>query len=82
DRWDDYTEARDDMFKSTDTDWAPWFVAVSDDKKRARLNIIKHFLNLVPYENVPRPKIKFPTRKIAKAPKNALALRKMVPEAY
>ncbi|RYE55615.1 MAG: polyphosphate kinase 2, partial [Rhizobiaceae bacterium] len=36
DRWDDYTEARDDMFKSTDTDWAPWFVAVSDDKKRAR----------------------------------------------
>ena len=41
-RWDDYTDARDDMFKATDTDWAPWYVADSDDKKRARLNIIRH----------------------------------------
>jgi polyphosphate kinase len=39
-RWDDYTRARDDMFMATDTAWAPWFIARSDDKRRARLNII------------------------------------------
>jgi polyphosphate kinase 2 (PPK2 family) len=43
-RWYDYSRARDDMFRATDTDWAPWFVARSDDKKRVRLNIIKHIL--------------------------------------
>src|SRR3954463_2697413 len=41
-RWFDYSRARDDMFTQTDTSWAPWFVARSDDKKRARLNIIRH----------------------------------------
>ena len=44
-RWDDYTRARDDMFEATDTAWAPWYVAQSDDKRRARLNIISHLLN-------------------------------------
>ena len=43
-RWDDYSKARDDMFAATDTNWAPWFVAHSDDKRRARLNIIEHLL--------------------------------------
>ena len=43
-RWDDYTKARDDMFSATDTAWAPWFIAPSDDKRRARLNIIEHLL--------------------------------------
>ncbi|MCF2513703.1 polyphosphate kinase 2 [Sphingomonas sp. G124] len=81
DRWDDYTDARDDMFKATDTEWAPWYVANSDDKKRARLNIIKHFLSLVPYEEVDRPKVKFPRRKIRResAPNY---YRKMVPELF
>ena len=41
-RWDDYSEARDDMFMATDTAWAPWYVARSDDKRRARLNVISH----------------------------------------
>jgi polyphosphate kinase len=61
-RWDDYTKARDDMFKWTDTAWAPWYVARSDDKKRARLNIISHILANIPYEDVPRDKIKLPKR--------------------
>src|SRR5437867_1826062 len=49
-RWFDYSRARDDMFKATDSSWAPWFVVRSDDKKRARLNIIRHILGHVPYE--------------------------------
>jgi len=62
-RWDDYSKARDDMFAETDTAWAPWFVARSDDKRRARLNIISHFLSRVPYESPPREKVKLPKRK-------------------
>jgi polyphosphate kinase 2 len=56
-RWYDYSRARDEMFKATDTEWAPWFVARSDDKKRVRLNIIKHILSSIPYEIVKQPKI-------------------------
>ena len=63
-RWSEYTEARDDMFKYTHTAWAPWTVAQSDDKKRARLNIISDILKRVPYEDVPREKITLPKRKI------------------
>jgi polyphosphate kinase 2 (PPK2 family) len=47
-RWYDYSHARDEMFKATDTEWAPWFVARSDDKKRVRLNIIRHILKQHP----------------------------------
>jgi polyphosphate kinase 2 len=61
-RWYDYSRARDDMFKSTDTEWAPWYVARTDDKRRGRLNVISHFLDLVPYKKVPRQKIKLPSR--------------------
>ena len=50
-RWDDYTRARDEMFAATDTPWAPWYVAKSDDKKRVRLNIITHLLGRIPYKN-------------------------------
>jgi polyphosphate kinase 2 len=62
-RWDDYTRARDEMFTASDTPWAPWFVANSDDKKRARLNIISHILSRVPYEEIPHDKVKLPERK-------------------
>ena len=61
-RWYDYSRARDDMFEATDTTWAPWYVARSDDKRRARLNIIKHLLAHIPYEEIPRKKIKLPER--------------------
>ena len=61
-RWDDYTKARDEMFAATDTSWAPWFVAKSDDKKRARLNIITHLLDKIPYKEAPREKVKLPKR--------------------
>src|SRR5256714_32245 len=66
-RWDDYTHARDEMFRATDTAWAPWFVARSDDKRRARLNIIEHLLANIPYERVPRAKGKLPPRQVEAA---------------
>jgi polyphosphate kinase 2 len=61
-RWYDYSRARDDMFAATDTPNAPWHVAVSDDKKRARLNIISHLLTQIPYEEVPRKEPVLPER--------------------
>jgi len=61
-RWYDYSRARDDMFAATDTDFAPWHVADSNDKKRARLNVISHLLNSIPYKKLPREKIKLPHR--------------------
>lgn len=61
-RWYDYSRARDDMFKMTDTDHAPWLVANSNDKRRARLNIITDLLSRIPYEDVPRETVKLPKR--------------------
>src|SRR5262249_31452669 len=56
------TRARDDMFTASDTPHAPWTVVPSDDKKRARLNIIHHILKTVPYKELKTEKIKFPKR--------------------
>ena len=66
DRWDDYTRARDEMFAATDTKWAPWFVARSEDKKRVRLNVIRHLLERVPHKAPPASKVKLPKRKIGR----------------
>jgi polyphosphate kinase 2 len=54
-RWVEYSQAKDEMFASTDTKQSPWFVVESDDKRAARLNCIAHFLSLVPYEEVSPP---------------------------
>jgi polyphosphate kinase len=64
-RWYDYSRARDDMFKASDTDYAPWTVVPSDDKRRARLNIINHILETIPYKEAPREKVKLPERQKA-----------------
>src|SRR6187200_1293177 len=61
-RWYDYSRARDLMLEATDTDFAPWYIVRSDDKKRARLNLISHFLGLIPYQTAPREKVKLPNR--------------------
>ncbi|MDO5290099.1 MAG: polyphosphate kinase 2 [Pseudomonadota bacterium] len=61
-KWYDYSRARDDMLAATDTAWAPWYVVDSNDKKKARLNIISHLLGQVPYEHLKMPKIVFPER--------------------
>ncbi len=61
-RWFDYSRARDDMFSATDTSWAPWYVANSEDKKKVRLNIITHLLSKIPYQEVKRQKVVLPDR--------------------
>ena len=61
-RWYDYSRARDDMFEATDTDFAPWHVVRSNDKRRARLNLISHLLEQIPYKTAPREKVKLPKR--------------------
>ena len=63
-KWDEYTKARDDMFAATDSSWAPWHVARSEDKKKVRLNVISHLLAQVPYESLPVDKVKLPKRKV------------------
>ena len=81
-RWDDYTEARNDMFLATDTEWAPWYVARSDDKRRAQLNIIKHLLGKIPYEDVPRQKVKLPKRHVSSDREQIDYPFKVIPEVY
>jgi polyphosphate kinase 2 len=61
-RWFDYSRARDDMLRETDTSWAPWFIAHTDDKKRGRLNIISHLLSQVPYQPLEHRDIELPAR--------------------
>jgi hypothetical protein len=61
-RWYDYSRARDDMIKATDTEYAPWLVADSNDKRRARLNIISDLLSRIPYKDVSREKVELPKR--------------------
>ena len=82
--WYDYSRARDRMLKATDTDYAPWFIVRSDDKKRARLNCISHLISLIPYKRIPRKKIKLPRRskKGAYDDQAALKGRRFVPEKY
>ena len=83
-KWFEYSRARDQMLKATDTKWAPWYILPSDDKKRARLNCLRHILNLLPYKKVPREKIKLPKRSMKDAYDDQASLkgRKFVPEHY
>ena len=60
--WHDYSRARDDMFRATDTSWAPWYVANTDDKKRGRLNIISHLLDTIPYTPLEHRDVSLPKR--------------------
>ena len=72
------------MLKATDTKWAPWYILRSDDKKRARLNCIRHILDLIPYKKVPREKVKLPKRSMKHAYDDEAPLkgRRFVPEKY
>jgi polyphosphate kinase 2 len=79
-RWYDYSRARDDMFKATDTPWAPWYVIRSDDKKRARLNGIAHLLSQIPYQDLPREKPVLPKRQKPDGYREPDYAYKLVPE--
>ncbi len=81
-RWYDYSRARDEMFSSTDTAWAPWYFIRSDDKRRTRLNIIKHILRTVPYEKSRPEKIELPKRQKAKGYVEPAYPYREVPRVY
>ena len=83
-RWYDYSHARDMMLEASDTEYAPWYIVRSDDKKRARLNCISHFLSLIPYDEVPRKKVKLPKRsdKGEYDDQASIAKRRFVPDKY
>ncbi len=81
-RWYDYSRARDAMFAATDTPWAPWYVAHSDDKKRARLNIIRHILSQISYKDIPGDKVKLPKRQKPGDYQEPDYPFKFIPEAY
>jgi hypothetical protein len=61
-RWEDYSRAKDEMFVHTDIPEAPWHVVESDDKRRARINMIAHLLSTIPYHKVRQPALKLPPR--------------------
>lgn len=83
-RWFDYSRARDLMLKATDTKHAPWHILRSDDKKRARLNCLRHILDQIPYKKVPRVEVKLPKRSMKGAYDDQAALkgRRFVAEKY
>jgi len=63
-RWVEYSKAKDDMFRFTDTKQSPWYVVQAADKKRARLNCISHLLTLIPYEDLTPPKMELPAKQV------------------
>jgi polyphosphate kinase 2 len=83
-RWYDYSRARDAMFAATDSPFAPWYVVRSDEKRRARLNLIRHFLSLVPYEDLTRKqkRVKLPDRQKPGGYAEPNYPFKLIPEKY
>ncbi len=82
--WYDYSRCRDAMFEASDTDYAPWYIVHSDDKRRSRLNCIRHMLSLIPYEDVPSEEAQLPERDLSGEYDDVKALegRRVVPEKY
>src|SRR6201997_4408087 len=81
-RWYDYSRARDEMFKASDTSWAPWYVVHSDNKRRARLNVLTHILSKIPYEEPPRSKVELPKRQKRGDYKDPDYPFRMIPEVF
>lgn len=83
-RWYEYSRARDQMLAATDSKHAPWYIVISDDKRKARLNCITHLLGMIPYGKVPREKVKLPKRKTKNSYDDQIRLkgRHFIPEKY
>jgi polyphosphate kinase 2 len=81
-RWYDYSRARDAMFAATDTSWSPWHVVHSENKMKARLNCISHFLSLIPYEEIPREPVVLPDRQPPEGYVESGHSFKVIPEIY
>jgi polyphosphate kinase 2 len=83
-RWYDYSRARDQMLDATDTDFSPWHVVQSDDKKRARLNLITHLLEQIPYVRQKHDKVKLPRRNMKNAYDDGATMtkRRWIPQRF
>jgi len=82
-KWIEYSKAKDAMFAATDIREAPWWVVAADDKKRARLNTIRHLLSLIPYEDIVRPRIELPPRQAdEKYVRPPIGSQTFVPQEY
>lgn len=83
-RWYEYSRARDEMLDATDSEHAPWYVVDSNDKKKARLNVLSHVLSKIPYERVPRDHVKLPDRstKYAYDDEAPMRHRRWIPARY
>ncbi|MHB9140097.1 MAG: polyphosphate kinase 2 [Victivallaceae bacterium] len=81
--WEDYSRAKDAMFAYTDTKESPWFVVNGDDKKRARLNCISHFLSVIPYKDLTPGPVKLPKLELkSNYIRPPLTTMTFVPEKY
>ena len=83
-RWYEYSRARDDMMVFTDSETSPWYIVPADDKRRARLNCISHFLSMIPYEDLPREKVALGERNMKEKFDDRLSPeeRRFIPELY
>jgi polyphosphate kinase 2 len=81
-RWVDYAEAKDEMFARTDTEHSPWFVVESDDKRSARLNLISHLLEQIPYGRVDQEKVTLPERQRRRYDRPPESTERKVPERF
>ena len=82
-RWVDYSRAKDEMFAHTDIKQAPWYVVDADDKRRARLNCIHHFLSLIPYKDLTPERVMLPPRQKDKGyVRPPMTDQNFVPKAY
>lgn len=82
-RWEDYTKAKEDMFRRTNIPEAPWYVVEANDKRRARLNCIAHFLDLIPYHEIAKETVELPHRVFhSDYERSALPRELYVPERY
>ena len=81
-RWDEYSRARDEMFAASDSPWAPWWVINSDDKKRARLNVITHLLGQVPFERVHKDPVVLPERRMPRDDRAHLTAVRHIPTPF
>lgn len=81
-RWVDYAEAKDEMFAGTDTEDSPWFVVEGDDKRSARLNLISHLLDQIPYERVDQERVTLPPRQQRDYERPPISTEKLVPERF
>lgn len=83
DRWEDYSQAKDEMMAATNTEECSWWVVEADDKRRARLNAIAQLLDLIPYRDIPKVDFKLPPRPEARGySRPPKGIQHFVPERY